>query len=73
MADAPFDLKWNINLRLAPNTGTVPAELRGRPVASTLCYGLATLKPDALTSIARSLCATQVLSGATCSRSSMCR
>jgi hypothetical protein len=35
MADAPFDLKWNINLRLAPNTGTVPAELRGRPVAST--------------------------------------
>jgi hypothetical protein len=35
MADAPFDLKWNINLRLAPNTGAVPAELRGRPVAST--------------------------------------
>jgi hypothetical protein len=35
MADAPFDLKWNINLRLAPNMGTVPAELRGRPVAST--------------------------------------
>ena len=35
MADAPFDLKWNINLRLAPNTGTVPPELRGRPVAST--------------------------------------
>lgn len=35
MADAPFDLKWNINLRLAPDMETVPAELRGRPVAST--------------------------------------
>jgi hypothetical protein len=27
-------LKWNVNLRLAPNTGNVPAEVRGRPVAS---------------------------------------
>jgi hypothetical protein len=35
MADAPFDLKWNINLRLAPHTENVPAELRGKPVAST--------------------------------------
>jgi hypothetical protein len=35
MADATFDLKWNINLRLAPDTGRVPAELRGRPVASS--------------------------------------
>jgi len=34
MADAPFDLKWNINLRLAPHTKRVPVELRGRPVAS---------------------------------------
>jgi FAD binding domain-containing protein/berberine-like enzyme len=34
MADAPLDLKWNIDLRLAPHTPKVPAELRGRPVAS---------------------------------------
>jgi hypothetical protein len=33
MAEAPFDLKWNIDLRLAPNTKKVPADLRGRPVA----------------------------------------
>jgi hypothetical protein len=34
MAEAPLDLKWNINLRLAPHTKNVPMELRGRPVAS---------------------------------------
>ena len=33
MAEAPLDLKWNIDLRLAPNTKKIPAELRGRPVA----------------------------------------
>jgi hypothetical protein len=33
MAEAPLDLKWNIDLRLAPHTTKVPAELRGRPVA----------------------------------------
>ena len=35
MAEAPFDLKWNIDLRLAPETNKVPVELRGRPVASS--------------------------------------
>jgi hypothetical protein len=35
MADAPFDLKWNLDLRLAPDKERVPAELRGRPVAGT--------------------------------------
>jgi hypothetical protein len=35
MADAPLDLKWNIDLRLAPHAETVPVELRGRPVASS--------------------------------------
>lgn len=35
MADAPCDLKWNINLRLAPNSKAVPAELHGRPMASS--------------------------------------
>jgi hypothetical protein len=35
MAEAPADLKWNINLRLAPDTATVPVELRKRPVASS--------------------------------------
>jgi FAD/FMN-containing dehydrogenase len=35
MPDAPHDLKWNINLRLAPQTKSVPLELRGRPAASS--------------------------------------
>jgi hypothetical protein len=34
MAEAPLDLKWNINLRLAAHKENVPVELRGRPVAS---------------------------------------
>jgi hypothetical protein len=34
MADAPVDLKWNVNLRLGLHTKNVPMELRGRPVAS---------------------------------------
>jgi hypothetical protein len=35
MAEAPLDLKWNIDLRLAPHSRKVPIELRGRPVASS--------------------------------------
>jgi FAD binding domain/Berberine and berberine like len=35
MAEAPLDLKWNIDLRLALRTKKVPQELRGRPVASS--------------------------------------
>jgi len=34
MAEAPLDLKWNIDLRLAPHVETVPVGVRGRPVAS---------------------------------------
>jgi FAD binding domain/Berberine and berberine like len=33
MAEAPLDLKWNVDLRLAPRSQRVPVELRGRPVA----------------------------------------
>jgi FAD binding domain-containing protein/berberine-like enzyme len=33
MPSAPIDLKWNIDLRLAPHTEKVPPALRGRPVA----------------------------------------
>ena len=33
MAEAPLDLKWNVDLRLAPHADKVPPELRGRPVA----------------------------------------
>jgi len=33
MAEAPFDLKWNVDLRLAPHADRVPPELRRRPVA----------------------------------------
>jgi hypothetical protein len=35
MAEAPIDLKWNIDLRLALHIKKVPVELRGRPVASS--------------------------------------
>jgi FAD binding domain/Berberine and berberine like len=35
MAEAPVDLKWNIDLRLALHTNKVPIELRGRPAASS--------------------------------------
>jgi len=35
MAEAPLDLKWNINLRLAPHRENVPVGLRGHPVASS--------------------------------------
>jgi hypothetical protein len=35
IAEAPFDLKWNIDLRLAPHTRRIPIALRGRPVASS--------------------------------------
>ncbi|MGO9650242.1 MAG: FAD-binding oxidoreductase [Terriglobales bacterium] len=45
MADAPFDLKWNVDLRLAPNTENVPVALRGRPVAAS--WLLWTGDPDA--------------------------
>jgi predicted regulator of Ras-like GTPase activity (Roadblock/LC7/MglB family) len=34
MPEAPDRLKWNLNLRLAPNSEDIPANLRGRPVAS---------------------------------------
>src|SRR5215472_12147841 len=33
MAEAPLDLKWNVDLRLASRAENVPTELRGRPVA----------------------------------------
>lgn len=64
MPEAPFDLKWNINLRLAPSTGKAPGELRGRPVASSsliwsgepeagrqyLEYALSMCHPDSVSS-----------------------
>ncbi len=34
MPGAPDQLKWSLNLRLAPDVDIVPAELRGHPVAS---------------------------------------
>jgi hypothetical protein len=33
MPEAPLDLKWNIDLRLAPHAEQIPTSLRGRPVA----------------------------------------
>jgi FAD binding domain/Berberine and berberine like len=35
MAEAPIDLKWNIDLRLATHASKVPVALRGRPVAGS--------------------------------------
>jgi hypothetical protein len=35
MGEASFDLKWNINLRLAPDNERLPGELRGKPAASS--------------------------------------
>ena len=35
MPDASFDLKWNLDLRLAPHKQKVPAELRGKAVAGS--------------------------------------
>jgi hypothetical protein len=35
MAEAPIDLKWNIDLRLARHADNVPLALRGRPVAGS--------------------------------------
>ena len=34
MAGAPIDLKWNVDLRLAPDTENVPVALRGQAVAA---------------------------------------
>jgi FAD binding domain/Berberine and berberine like len=64
MAEAPIDLKWNIDLRLALHTNKVPIELRGRPVASSsliwtgdpgagrpyLQLALSTCSPDSVSS-----------------------
>jgi FAD binding domain/Berberine and berberine like len=44
MALAPFELKWNLNLRLAPHNERVPAELRGRPVAGNSLVWTGTLE-----------------------------
>ena len=35
MADAPIELKWNIDLRVAPQTPEIPPKYRGRPIASS--------------------------------------
>jgi hypothetical protein len=34
MPEAPDQLKWNLNLRIAPNADDIPAHLRGCPVAT---------------------------------------
>lgn len=57
MADAPFDLKWNLDLRLASHKEKVPAELRGRPVAaSSLVWTGAPEKAQRYFECAFSLC-----------------
>jgi FAD binding domain/Berberine and berberine like len=34
MPESPDNLRWSLSLRLAPDTGNVPVELRGRPVVT---------------------------------------
>jgi FAD binding domain/Berberine and berberine like len=34
MPEAPNQLKWSVNLRIAPDTENIPADVRGLPVAS---------------------------------------
>jgi hypothetical protein len=34
MPESPDNLRWSLSLRLAPNTGNVPVELRGRPAVT---------------------------------------
>src|SRR5277367_5056540 len=34
MPEAPDNLKWSVNLRIAPDAENIPADVRGRPVAS---------------------------------------
>ncbi len=34
MPGAPDELKWNVNLRIAPDSPAIPPEVRGRPVLS---------------------------------------
>jgi hypothetical protein len=34
MPESPDNLRWNLSLRLAPDAGNVPAELRGRPAVT---------------------------------------
>jgi hypothetical protein len=36
MPEAPDQLKWSVNLRLAPDMENIPREIRGRPVASEI-------------------------------------
>ena len=64
MAEAPVDLKWNIDLRVALHSNKVPIELRGRPAAGSslvwtgdpeagrpyLKHALARCSPDSLSS-----------------------
>ena len=52
MAEAPVDLKWNVDLRLAPPTTKVPVTLRGRPVAANSLIW--TGDPEASTAYLRS-------------------
>jgi FAD binding domain-containing protein/berberine-like enzyme len=57
MPEAPFDLKWNIDLRLAACTQRVPLELQGRPVAgNSLVWTGDPVKGHACLERALSLC-----------------
>ncbi|HWG51620.1 MAG TPA: FAD-binding oxidoreductase [Candidatus Acidoferrales bacterium] len=57
MPEAPDDLKWNINLRLAPHAPHIPLDLRGLPVASSaLVWSADSASADRYLHSALSLC-----------------
>src|SRR5205807_580753 len=57
MADAPLELKWNIDLRIAPHTESISPNHRGRPMAgSSLIWAGDPDKGDSYVRRALSLC-----------------
>src|SRR5229473_6045955 len=44
MAEAPIDLKWSLSLRLAPDAGKFPVELRGRPAVTQVAVWVGDMK-----------------------------
>jgi FAD/FMN-containing dehydrogenase len=64
MPEAPDDLKWNINLRLASHASHIPLDLRGLPVASSaLVWTADPASADRYLQPALSLCRKDSVSG----------
>jgi hypothetical protein len=44
MPESPDNLRWSLSLRLAPQTGNIPLELRGRPVVTQAAVWIGDIK-----------------------------